>query len=199
MKLKYVGPKPLISYSGIDFEHSKEDKYIYLNVVAQLIKAVDHDYIEEKTYIYHTDSKRYDNEEIIKILEQYDPEILSKAQARAQETYDEITDDVVRARHNKVLDQENISVLVKNITLMRDYRLQRSYNKSVYYSAINILADILKKDHIDYVVAPMFAKFTHVFHSIQGVFANKKSPINSRIEIYSEHEKLLVKLDVITL
>jgi transcriptional regulator NrdR family protein len=199
MTLKYAGPKALISYSGIDFEQSKEDKYIYLNVVAQLIKAIDHEYIPEKTYVYHTDSKRLSDDEIIDILKKYDPDILKRAEAQTQETYDEIKESIVRAKHNKILSHENIEVLVKNIELMKEYQLQRSFNKSIYYSAINILADILKRDHIDYVIAPMFAKFAHVFHSIQGVFSNRKFPIDSRLEIYSEHGKLMVKLDVITL
>jgi len=36
MTLKYVGPKPLISHTGIEFDKNKEDKYVYLPIVAKL-------------------------------------------------------------------------------------------------------------------------------------------------------------------
>jgi len=199
MEIKYVGPKPLISHSGIDFEYSKEDKYTYLNVIAQLIKAIDYDAIEEKTYIYHADTKRFNDDEIIQIFKKYDSEILNKAEMRTQETYDDIKQDIIAAQHNKILNQEDITILIENITLMKAYNLQRAYNKSIYFSAINTLADILKKDNIDYVIAPMFAKFAHVFHSVEGVFVNKNFPIEPNLEIFTENNELFVKLDVVTL
>lgn len=34
--LKYVGPKPHILHTGIDFDNNKEDKYIYLPIVVEL-------------------------------------------------------------------------------------------------------------------------------------------------------------------
>jgi hypothetical protein len=199
VKLKYAGPKPLISYSGINFDNNKEDKYVYLNVVAQLINAIDHDYIADKTYIYNTSSQRLSDDEIVTLLRSHDANILIKAQERVNASNDDITEMLQRARHNQVLEEENINILVKNIILMREYMLQRSFNKSIYYSAINVLAELLKTDHIDFVIAPMFAKYVHVFHSVQGVFSGKKIPIESKIDIYTQDGKLFVKLDVITL
>jgi len=48
MTLKYVGPRPHISHTGIEFDSNKEDKFVYLNFVVQLIKALSHDYFEDK-------------------------------------------------------------------------------------------------------------------------------------------------------
>jgi len=58
MELKYVGPKPIISHTGIEFDNNKEDKFAYLNIVIQLLKALDHDYFEDKTYVYQADTAR---------------------------------------------------------------------------------------------------------------------------------------------
>ena len=48
MILKYVGPKPIISYTGIELDKNKEDKFVYLGVVTKLIQALDHKYIGYK-------------------------------------------------------------------------------------------------------------------------------------------------------
>ena len=199
MHIKYVGPKPIIQHSGIFFDRNKEDKYVYLNIIVQLIKAIDHEYIENKPYTYHTDSKRLGDDEILSVLLEYDPNILDKAEKRLKLTQEEIRVSLDKAHKNKLLDEQNINVLIKNILIMKKYMLQRSFNKSIYYSAIQILADLLKRDHIDYVITPMIEKFIHVFYSVQGVFNADKFPIDSRIDIYEENGELFVKLDVLTL
>ncbi|MDQ7061961.1 MAG: hypothetical protein Q9M43_12935 [Sulfurimonas sp.] len=82
---------------------------------------------------------------------------------------------------------------------MHDYIIQRSINKSVYYCAVNSLANELEDDKISYIVAPMFQKFAHVLHSVQGVLLQRKLPIDTKLDIYQEDGKLLVKLQVINL
>ena len=82
---------------------------------------------------------------------------------------------------------------------MHDYIIQRSINKSVYYCAINALAKLLKQDHIDHIITPMYQKFVHVLHSVQGVLKQEKFPIDTKIDIYKEQGQLFVKLQVITL
>ena len=77
MELKYVGPKPIISHTGIEFDNNKEDKYIYLNIVVQLLKALDHDYFEDKTYTYNADTSRLSNDELLQELKKYCPNLSS--------------------------------------------------------------------------------------------------------------------------
>jgi len=50
MHISYVDPKPLISHRGISFDNNKEDKYVYMSIVLNLIDALNHDYIEDKIY-----------------------------------------------------------------------------------------------------------------------------------------------------
>ena len=82
---------------------------------------------------------------------------------------------------------------------MKEYIIQRAINKTAYYCAIDALANILKKDHIDYVIAPMFQKFAHVLHSVQGSLRKQKFPIDTKLDIYQENGKLLVKLKVLNI
>jgi len=197
MELKYVGPKPIISHTGIEFDNNKDDKFAYLNIVVQLLKALDHDYFEDKTYTYQADTARLSNDEMMMELKKYCPNLDSLMQRTNHSVEEEVEHQIRRAKENSVLNEEEKEALEKNIEMMQDYMIQRSVNKSVYYCAIDALAELLKKDHIDHVIAPMFQKFAHVFHSVQGVLQKRRFPIDTKLDIYQENGKLLVKLQVL--
>jgi hypothetical protein len=196
MELKYVGPKPIISHTGIEFDNNKEDKYAYLNIVVQFLHALDHEYIQDRVYSYDLNTARMDNHLLMQSLRKYCPELDSVMKSRGEETQKMIEHDLERAEENETLTSEEKSVLIKNIKMMREYLLQRSVNKSVYYCAIEALAELLRKDNIDYLIAPMFQKFAHVMHSVQGMLCRGKYPIRTNLDIYQEDNKLLVKLKV---
>jgi len=197
MQLKYVGPKPIISHTGIEFDNNKEDKFAYLNIVVQLLKAINHDYFEGKVYKYNADTSRVDNKEIYTELKKYCPNIDSLMEKNNHNIEEEIKHNIERAKESDTLKEEDKKTLQNNINIMHDYIVQRSINKSVYYCAINSLASLLKKDNIEYVIAPMFQKFAHVLHSVQGALLKDEFSIHTKLDIYQEDDKLLVKLQVI--
>ncbi|EQB40445.1 hypothetical protein M947_01210 [Sulfurimonas hongkongensis] len=198
MELKYVGPKPIISHTGIEFDNNKEDKYVYLNIAVQLIKALDHDYFEDKIYTYEASTKRLDNKELFDELKKICPNINTLMEKQNHDIEEEIEHNLKRAQENTVLSEENKEVLYNNINIMHDYLIQRSINKSVYYCVIYALADMLKKDHINYIVAPLFQKFAHVLHSVQGSLKRQKTPLDTAMEIFKKDDGLFVKLKVIS-
>jgi hypothetical protein len=198
VKLKYAGPKPIISHTGIEFDKNKEDKYVYLNIVVELLKALSHEYVENRTYIYKAETCVPSDDELYNELKKYCPNICSLMDKESHNIEDEIEHQIQRAHENRILSNDDKEVLEKNIEIMHDYLIQRSVNKSVYYCGINALAELLKKDHIDYIVAPMTEPFLHVFHSLQGSLEHQKVPMNSAIDIYKEDGVTLVKLQVIT-
>lgn len=194
---KYVGPKPLISKTGIDFDHKKEDKFVYISIVAELIQALDHEYVIDKNYICTTGDKPLNADTIFALIRKYNPNLDVEIEERIKHTEAEIADELERATHNKLLCNEECETLVKNIELMRKYNIQRSINKSIYYSGVDILAGIIKRGHIDTIIAPMFLKFTHVFHSVQGVLVKLHPPIDSTIDIYEDGGHLKTKFTVL--
>ncbi len=197
MKVKFVGPKPIISHTGIMFDSNKEDKYNYLNITLQLIKALDHEYIPEKKYVYQADTHRLSETEMHDLLERYCPDldkIISDAEA---ESVDYVEHKLQVAKESCLIDDLECKTWMKNIEMMRGYMTQRYVNKMVYYCAINSLAEIMKRGHIDYVIAPLFERFAHVFHSVEGILHKGKSPIDTNIEMYEENAQLFVKLDLI--
>lgn len=197
MSLKYAGPKPLISAHGITFDLNKDDKFIYLSIVAELIQALNHEYEGGKRYTYLTSNKPMDTDRILEVIRQNDPSLDQEIKDRQIIVEQEIADELERATTNRVLCDEECSVLIKNIELLRTYRINRSINKTVYYSGITSLAHIIQKGHIDTIFAPMFPKFNHVFHSIQGALVKLHPPIDSTIDIYEEDGHLNVRLDIL--
>ena len=195
--LKYVGPKPIISHTGIEFDNNKEDKFAYLNIAVQLAKALNCDYFGDKTYIYKTDTHRLLQDELIKELKNICPNLNLLIEKENHDIKKEIEHDIQRAHENSVLNKENKEVLENNIKIMRDYMIQRSVNKRVYYCVIDAIAELLKKDHINYIILPMYQKFAHVLHSIQGSLKKQKIPTESNIEIFKENANLIVKLQII--
>lgn len=198
MKLKYVGPKPIISHTGIQFDNNKDDKYSYLNIAIQLVKALDHPYIDNRVYNYNVESKRLSDRELEDEVRRICPNVESLLEKQNHNIEDEIEHNLKRAHENKILSEADKETLQNNIKIMYDYMIQRSINKSVYYCVINALAEILKKDHIDYLVVPMFQNFNHVFHSIQGALKILKYPIETDLQIYENNGKLYTKLIVNT-
>jgi len=199
MKLKYVGPKPIISHTGIAFDNNKEDKYVYLNIVLQLLIALDHEYIQDKKYTYQTSTARLSEDELMNGLKKYCPNIDSLIDKESHNIEDEIQHHIDRAHNNYVLNDENKETLEKNINIMHDYMVQRAVNKSVYYCAVHSLANLLKQGHVEYIVVPMYQSFTHVLHSVQGLLVKERPPIDTKLDIYQEGDELLVKLYVVPL
>jgi len=197
--LKYVGPKPLISHTGIEFDYNKEDKYIYLHIVVELIRALSHDYFEDKKYVYIAKETDVDSHRLITELRLICPNLPELIKKENFSVEDEIKENIERAHENQVLTSEDKITLENNINIMHDYLVQRAVNKCVYYCSVKVLADLLKKDHIDYIIVPMYPKFVHVLHSVQGVLRKEKIPIDTKINIYKEDDRLLAKLDVINL
>lgn len=196
MLLKYVGPKAMITRHGIDFDNNKEDKFVYLNIALQLIKALDHEYIPNKLYSFDAHSAHLTPEDIERMTREYCDNIDAVSED-AEDAINRYLDyEIARARRSRSMSDIEIDAMIKNLNMMRGYMTQRAINKRVYYELIDKLAEILKRDNIDYVIAPMFQKFAHVFHSVQGVLRSQKAAIDSKIEIYEQDGQLFTKLDI---
>jgi len=198
MELKYVGPKPIISHTGIEFDNNKEDKYVYINIVLQLLKALSHHYFEDKKYVYQTNTNRISESGLIDEVKKYCPDIKILMDKQNHAIEEEVEHQLQRAHDSCVLGEDCKEVLESNINIMHDYLVQRSVNKAVYYCLIDVLAKLVQEDHIHYVIVPMFQNYFHVLHSVQGSLKKEKNPIDSKLDIYKEDGNLLAKLEVLT-
>ncbi|AFV97764.1 MULTISPECIES: hypothetical protein [unclassified Sulfuricurvum] len=198
MDLKYAGPKPLISAHGITFDLNKEDKFAYLSIVAELIQALDHNYQADERYTYLAKAEPLKADIIFDLIKSKDPALLSQIEERRLIAENDISDELVRAHENKTLCEEECNVLICNIELLRTYQINRAINKTLYYAGINVIAEEIKKGHIDYINTPMFPKFLHVLHSVQGALSKLHPPIDSNIDIREHEGHLQVRLEILS-
>ncbi|MGB3962711.1 MAG: hypothetical protein WBK95_10790 [Sulfurimonas sp.] len=196
MKLAYAGPKPIISHTGVAFDKNKEDKYSYLSALVKLLNALNHEYLENKTYICDTDVHDLSADEIYRELKKYCETLDEVIQSENHYIEAQIDHDLHRADENRVLNEAEKEVFHNNIALMHDYKIQRSINKSVYYCAIHALARIIERERIEHITVPMFMKYTHILHSVQGVLQTEKRPLDSDLIIFEEDDKLFTKLQI---
>lgn len=194
--LKYVGPKALFSVSGISFDNSKEDKFVYLSILAELIEALDHEYLPDQRYAFETGNKPLDETILLDLIRKRPSNLDEQIEYWAVKTTQEIDDDIKRARNNPILSVEERQVLESNLEILRPYRLQRSINKSIYYAGVKLLASIIKQSDIQYITTPMYPKFLHVLHSVQGALRALHPPVDSAIDIYEEQGHLLIQLKI---
>jgi len=196
MQIKYVGPKPLIYKTGISFDSEFDDRYTYLNIAVQLLHALDHDYFDNRTYQYAIDTDRLRDSDILEGLKKYCGDLKTVVQESVETEQALIEDELQRAKENKTLSDLEREALIKNIKIMVNYRLQYATNERLYNCAVERLANYVKKDHIDYVIVPMFQRFAAVLHSVQDALSSQKFPIDTKMDIYEEDGKLMAKMEV---
>ena len=71
---------------------------------------------------------------------------------------------------------------------MKEYRLQREINKSVYYMLIQKLTHAIREKRIEYIITPAHERFTYVLINIQ------KTPIFTELEVYQQQNELKTRL-----
>ena len=196
MHIEYVGPKPLISKTGISFDSQYDDRYTYLNIAVQLLQALDNTYFENRTYQYAVNSNRLSDDDIIDGLKKYCDNLEQVVQEGIDAEKKVIEDELKRAQENQSISEVEQNALVKNISMMEGYRLQYATNERLYHCAVQCLATQVKQEHIDYVIVPMFQRFAAVLHSVQDELAKQKFPIDTRMDIYEENGKLMAKMEV---
>lgn len=196
MHIEYVGPKPLISKTGISFDSQYDDRYTYLNIAVQLLQALDNSYFEDRTYQYAVNSDRLSDDDIIDGLRKYCSNLEQAVQEGIDAEKKVLEDELKRAQENPSISKAEKEALVKNIRMMEGYRLQYATNEKLYSCAVKRLAEQVKQDHIDYVIVPMFQRFAAVLHSVQDELSKQKFPIDTRMDIYEENGKLMAKMEV---
>ena len=195
--LKYAGPKALFSVSGISFDSSKEDKFVYLSILAELIEALDHEYASDQRYVAETGHKPLDETILMELIRKRPSNLDDQIDYWIAKTTEEIDDDVKRTQNSPILTQEERDVLKNNLEILRPYQIQRSINKSIYYAGVKLLASIIKQSGIQYITTPMSPKFLHVLHSVQGALRAMHPPVDSSIDVYEDKGHLTVELKIL--
>lgn len=191
MKIEYTGPRPHITQHGITFKEGKEDKYVYLTLAIQILKAIDKDFSKQKQYSYDASTKRMSNEKIVSFLRTYENALEQdvKNERISYEHKLEEEKESVKNMHN--LSEEEKTVWVNNLEIMQEYRIQRAVNKIFYMHTIHEIAEVIHKEKIKEIDTPFFEKFWHVLHTIQGELLSLKSKIQSDLKVFKNSDNTL--------
>lgn len=194
MKIEYAGPRPMISQHGIDFKDGKEDKYVYLMISIQILQAIDKNYEEHKSYSYDTKTKRFTNEEIHKILNSYSITLEDDVKNEEESYTIHINEEIEQVKARTNLQTVEKDTWIKNLELMRKYRIQRSINKIYYMHSIHLIKEIIKKEEITEIDTPFYEKYWHVLQTIQGVLEEGKRSVHTELKIEKANENMIAKL-----
>jgi hypothetical protein len=194
MEIKYAGPRPMISQHGIQFKDGKEDKYVYLIIAAQILVAIDQDYESKDSYSYDTSTKRLSNEKLQEIMLSYEPK-LKETIAKEEISYEaHLDDEIEQIKNRKDLKPIEIDIWVRNLELMKPYRIQRAINKIYYYHCIEDIASVIKREKIKEIDTPFFEKYWHVLQTIQGTLSEGRDSVGSDMKVEPTDNGMIAKL-----
>ncbi len=198
MKLKYTGPKEIISAQGISFKRGKDDKYVYIYPAFQIYNAIHHDYEKNVIYTHNIEGKRLNDEELLnKIISLNDKiEIFLKNKTKEVENYLDNEFKNIETEH-KNYNKEELDVYKKNLQIMRNYRTQRQINKIVYNLLIQTIVDDIFENKIKEINTPFNERFWHTLQTIQGELSNHKGrSIGSHLDIVHQEESITISLKI---
>ena len=192
MKLHYTGPKPVISQHGVFFKNGKEDKYIYLKLAVRVLLAIDKDYNKQDKYeTYIKDHDNLTDEKVLEILKTYEPD-LEKHVENEEKRYEKHIDTMIEEVKDTLLTDEEKSIWIKNINIMRPYMIQREINKLYYIHCIKAIKEIIHKDRISEIDIDFSLQHWHILESIAGNLEYGVKSIPTSIKVEPNKEGILM-------
>ncbi|MDY0321845.1 MAG: hypothetical protein RBR23_08945 [Arcobacteraceae bacterium] len=186
-KIRYSGPRPMISQYGIEFKEGKEDKYVYLMISIQILKAIDKDFTENKHYSYDLGTKRISDEDILNTMLRYEPSLTDSVEAEALAYEKKLDQEMEDIKNQKALSEIEKDVWIKNLEIMKDYRVQRAINKIFYIHSIYEIVEVIKREKIKEIDTPFYEKYWHVLKSIEGTINSQKGSLRANIAVENKN------------
>ena len=195
-KIKYVGPRVEVSNHGVTYKKSKEDKYVYLMSALEILKNIDNDDERKKLYDQHFDNKAVE-EAIRSILKCHEEDVEENVKEEECQYEEKIKHEIETVRNLPHLTDIDKEVWIKNITLMKEYKIQRAVNKRCYIHCIHNITELIKHNNIKEITAPFNKNFFHVLNSICGALITGKPSLNAKVlEENDKDNNMVVKLSI---
>jgi YesN/AraC family two-component response regulator len=196
-RVEYVGPRVEISNHGIIYKNNKEDKYVYLGVALEILKDIDNDYVKKTSYSHNFGTIKLEEENLQSTLSQYEDkfeECITEECIKYKEKIDHQIAYVQTLPHLSELDKE---VWVKNIEIMRKYKMKRALNKMYYMHCIQNIIQVIRHKKIKEIITPFNKSFFHVLNTIKGALITGKPSLDAKvIEEYNEDDTMVLRLSI---
>ena len=197
LKVKYVGPRVEISHHGITYKKDKEDKYVYLMVALEILKDIDNDYEKQTSYSHSFESHPLDESEVHSILKVYEADVEAHASAEYARYQEKIKHELAFVKGLATLSDLEKEVWMKNIELMKAYRLQRAINKIYYEHCIANIRRLIIHKKIKILMTPFNKDFFHVINSLKGQLITGKPSLDATVvEEMNKDNEMCMKLSI---
>lgn len=194
MKLKYAGPRPIISHHGVDFKDGKEDKYVYLHYAIDILESMDEDYKNDGNYSHRVREHNLTDDEMQNIITKYHPN-LQNIMLEEIEAYEKhLREEIELAYKKSTLKVEEKEALVRNLEIMHDYRVQRAKNKIFYQHIIQTISEFIKDKKIKEIDTPFHEKFWHILQTIGGEILEGRNFYGSHLKVEKINNSLMARL-----
>jgi len=190
INISYVGDKPVISPNGVYFNHSKPDKYIYLQAITHIINAL-LNMGENEDYIEHFDlSKKFSDAQILDLLYKLQPDFNRFYGENIENYIEKIKEEEeeIDIQKSGLSDLER-DILKNNYHLMFDYRIQRAKNKLVYEKLVDSAVQLILQKRVSKIKAVSTREFFHVLTSIKTTIESKRNAPDVSLQFIDRDDK----------
>ena len=196
LNVQYVGPRVEISNHGVTYRKSKEDKYVYLMVALEILKNIDNDVERKKLYGHDFENKALE-EVLHSILKCHESGVEKKVKEEGLQYEQKMLQEIEYIRNLPHLTDIDKEVWIKNIELMKVYRIQRAVNKRCYIHCIQNIIQVIKNKQIQEITTPFNKSFFHVLNSIRGALIAGKPSLDAKVmeENHKDNHRI-VKLSI---
>ena len=196
-RVEYVGPRVEISNHGIVYRNDKEDKYIYLGAALEVLKNIDNDYAEKPSYRHPVENIKLEEENLQSTLIHYETnfeECITEECKKYKEKIDHQIEYIQTLPHLSHVDK---AVWIKNIEIMREYKMKRALNKMYYMHCIQNMVHVIKEKKIKQISTPLNKNFFHVLNTLKGALITGKPSLDTKvIEKYNNEGTMIVTLTI---
>lgn len=194
MHIEYVGNKPIISHRGVDFSIGKEDKYLYIEPVTQILTFLQN--LQSDSSMNIKTKKTLNEEESLKLLYSHRNDFNKYYDKKIEAYKAKIEKEISSIEKKDSLSSIEKEVLKNNFIYMIPYRLQRVTNKLVYEELVNICTKIIISKNIKELCMPLSMPFVHVAKSFESSLALISKSTVATVEVMLDKSEPYTKLSI---
>ena len=196
-KLHYVGPRVEITNRGIVYKNSKEDKYIYLFAALEILKDIDNDYEKRASYVHYFKDHVLEENYMHTLLQRHEVDVENCISEECKKYKQKMQYEIDRIKMLPYITEIDKKVWIKNIEIMKEYKMQRAINKMYYMHCIQDIVKVIQHKKIKEITAPFNKDFFHVLNTLKGALITSKPSLDAKvIEKHDINGKMSVQLTI---
>ena len=196
-KLHYVGPRVEITNRGIVYKRSKEDKYIYLVAALEILKDIDNDYEKRPSYVHYFKNHALQEKSMHTLLQQHEGDVEECISEECKKYKQKMQHEIERIKTLPYITDIDKEVWIKNIEIMKEYKMQRAMNKMYYMHCIQDIVKVIQHKKVKQITAPFNKDFFHVLNTLKGALITSKPSLDAKvIEKHDKNDNILVMLTI---